>query len=235
MYFGMLRKKRSDGYQRRCIGRGNLKKDKLHMGTVLLFLLMTLFLNVTAAAAHRSVLQQGIAEEVVRFHVQANSDSEEDQNVKYLVRDAVLGWITASFPGAGWTAQTEDETDRAGILLFLQENLSQAEHIANEVLEGENMPYRAAAEITQCYFPDRTYGDCTFPAGWYEALCIRLGEAKGQNWWCLLYPSLCFSDCLHAVIEGTGLSRLEEVLTVEEYESLLQSAGSWKIGFRWLG
>ncbi|MCD8338476.1 MAG: stage II sporulation protein R [Lachnospiraceae bacterium] len=203
------------------------------MSTVLLFLLLSVFLNVAAAAAHRSVLQQGVAEKVVRFHVLANSDREEDQNVKYQVRDAVLAWMSASFTDSGQETSPEEENDRAGTLTFLAENLSQIEAVANAVLERENMPYRATAEIAQSYFPDRTYGAVTFPAGWYEALRIRLGDADGQNWWCLLYPRLCFSDCLHAVAEGEDSASLEELLTVEEYESLLQSPGQWKIRFRW--
>ncbi|MCD8398861.1 MAG: stage II sporulation protein R [Lachnospiraceae bacterium] len=193
-----------------------------------LFLLLSVFLNVVAAAAHHSVIQQEIAEEVVRFHVLANSDREEDQSVKYQVRDAVLAWMSENIQSAG-----QKEEDRDAAMNFLSENLSQIEAAANAVLEKENMSYRATAEITKSYFPDRTYGEITFPAGWYDALRIRLGEAKGQNWWCLLYPNLCFSDCLHAVVEDAGLARLEEVLTVEEYESLLQSPGQWKISFRW--
>ncbi|MCD8348419.1 MAG: stage II sporulation protein R [Lachnospiraceae bacterium] len=203
------------------------------MSSIFLFLSLSVFLNAAVAAAHRSALQQGIAGEVLRFHVLANSDSEADQNVKYKVRDAVLAWMSETVQSAEWEIPQETEKERAVTIAFLAENLSQVETVANAVLEEENMPYRATAEITQCYFPDRTYGDCTFPAGWYEALRICLGEARGQNWWCLLYPGLCFSDCLHAVIEGDGLIRLEETLTVEEYESLLKSPGQWEIGFRW--
>ncbi|MCD7762660.1 MAG: stage II sporulation protein R [Lachnospiraceae bacterium] len=191
-----------------------------------LFLLMAVFLNATVAAARQNILQQGIAEEVLRFHVLANSDSEEDQKVKIQVRDAVLEWMEEELT-------QEEQTGREEAAEFVSENLTQIEEIANAVLEGQGMSYRASAELTQSWFPDRTYGDCTFPAGWYEALRIRLGEAKGQNWWCVLYPALCFSDCLHAVINEEDLIRLEDVLTVEEYESLLQSPGQWKISFRW--
>ncbi|MCC8101582.1 MAG: stage II sporulation protein R [Clostridiales bacterium] len=208
---------------------GKRKKIRIRLSTVFLILLLSVFLNAAADAAHRSVLQQGIAEEVVRFHVLANSDSTEDQKVKYQVRDAVLAWMSENLEGF----LAEEEDGRSRTLAFLSENLSLVEDVANAVLEEENMPYRATAAITQCYFPDRTYGEVTFPAGWYEALRIRLGEARGQNWWCLLYPSLCFSDCLHAVAEENALTSLEEVLTVEEYESLLKSPGKWKIGFRW--
>ena len=105
--------------------------------------------------------------------------------------------------------------------------------MANRVLASEGADYRAVAALETCYFPDRTYGACTFPAGYYEALRIRLGEARGHNWWCVLYPRLCFTDCLHAVVEEEQLEQLEEVLTAEEYDTLLQEPGRWKVAFRW--
>ncbi|MCD7746033.1 MAG: stage II sporulation protein R [Lachnospiraceae bacterium] len=242
--------------------------------------LLVAFLNAAVTAAHFGMLQQGIAEEVLRFHVLANSDSEEDQAVKYLVRDAVLSWIseekdecsmdersldecslderlldeylpekylpannTNTLTAVNHHSETESSETESGlaaapdsresVLQFLADNTGQIEETANKVLEEQGMPYRAEAEITWSYFPDRTYGECTFPAGWYQALRIRLGEAKGQNWWCLLYPSLCFTDALHAVVEEESQKKLEESLTAEEYQSLLKHPEEWKIAFRW--
>jgi stage II sporulation protein R len=180
-----------------------------------------LYLGV--AAAHQEMVQQGIAREVLRFHVLANSDSEEDQAVKYLVRDAVLDWLSENMDDAG-----KDEEEQ-----FLAVHLADLEAKADAVLMEQGCSYRAKAELRRCYFPDRTYGTCTFPAGWYEALRIRLGEAQGQNWWCVLYPSLCFSDCLHAVVAEEDLDKIKSVLTAEEYETLLRSPDQWKFTFRW--
>ncbi len=224
------------------------------IGRCVLFLLLAIFLNAVAAAAQQNNIQQGIADEVLRFHVLANSDSEEDQNVKYQVRDAVLEWMSEELlseepvseelvsdlhsESAGELAVLKgaDQNSQSGrdtALEFVSENLIQIEKIANAVLEEQGLSYRASAELAQSWFPERTYGDCTFPAGWYEALRIRLGEAEGQNWWCVLYPALCFSDCLHAVVGKEELLQLEGALTVEEYESLLQSPGQWKLSFKW--
>lgn len=193
-------------------------------GTVWLVLFCSLILNLGVSAAHRGMLQRGIAEEILRFHVLANSDSEEDQEVKYLVRDEVLDWISRRLGDCG----KEEE------MQFLSGHLEEVAQVADKVLRQQGFSYGAQAELITCYFPDRTYGDCTFPAGWYEALRIRLGSAQGQNWWCVLYPKLCFSDCLHAVVEEEQMEELESVLTVEEYESLLENPGEWKISFRWL-
>ncbi|MCD7956537.1 MAG: stage II sporulation protein R [Lachnospiraceae bacterium] len=195
-----------------------------------------------------------MAEEVLRFHILANSDSEEDQNVKYQVRDAVLEWMSnelhdkpeaantqglqtklSSVSQQDMTALPEQAilTDHEAILQFLSENLPQIEAVANTILNEQGMSYQAIAEITWSYFPDRTYGEYTFPAGWYQTLRIRLGTAKGQNWWCLLYPALCFSDCLHASFTEDGQTQLQETLTAEEYQTLLQNPSQWKITFRW--
>jgi stage II sporulation protein R len=187
-----------------------------------------LFLGVTAA--HHTLLQQGIAEEVLRFHVLANSDREEDQAVKYLVRDEVLEWLNVQMEETTAGSEMDRETE----LQFLSAHLDEIESVADRVLAQNGFSYTAHAQLESCYFPARTYGDCTFPAGWYEALRILLGEGQGQNWWCVLYPRLCFTDCLHAVVEDEEMDKIKSVLTAEEYEYLLRSPDQWKLTFRWL-
>ncbi len=222
--------------------------------TAACMLLLSLLLQITAAAAQQSQLQQGIAEKVLRFHVLANSDSEEDQRVKLLVRDGVLAYLleqteaeeAASVTGttevlsaAGrverkeFTERTAEVEEKEKLRAYIRTHLPELTDVANQVLISENADYRAEAVLEPCYFPERTYGACTFPAGWYEALRIRLGEAKGHNWWCVLFPRLCFADCMNAVVEEEQLQQLEEVLTVEEYDCLLQDPGQWRFTFRW--
>lgn len=231
---------------------GNLRKrhrtylKNSWMCTWLIILLFALVLNLGVSAAHRTVLQQGIAEEVLRFHVLANSDDDRDQEIKYMVRDEVLAWMQEREESlAGQKLNQSDYTEsevgtaeknaeeKEAVKLFLSSHLNEIEQIADGVLARQGVDYRSRASLTKCYFPDRTYGDCTFPAGWYEALRIRLGEAKGHNWWCVLYPGLCFSDCLHAAVPEDELADLKKVLSAEEYESLLRKPEEWKISFRW--
>lgn len=185
-------------------------------------------LHWSVRAAQNTLLQRGIAEKTLRFHVLANSDSEEDQRVKLQVRDAVLAYLEEAEqkrnPAAGREAQRQ----------FLLAHLEGMEAAANCILDAQKMNYRAVASLERCYFPDRTCGAVTYPAGWYEALRIRLGSAGGHNWWCVLYPRISFSDCLHAVGREGQLQELEETLTEAEYEELLREPKRWKIGFRWL-
>lgn len=197
-----------------------------------------IILNGFTGYAHKSLLQQGIAEDVLRFHVLANSDSTEDQEIKLKVRDAVLEWAEDALEDMDKESKTPRLTAKEEVSEFLKGHLDEIEAIAEKMLQESGYSYGASVNLQSCYFPDRTYKECTFPAGWYDALRIELGEAKGQNWWCVFYPRLCFADYLHVVSEKESTEveqneTLEQILTVEEYELLLQNPGEWRIGFRW--
>jgi len=98
------------------------------------------------------------------------------------------------------------------------------------VIQEEGYDYPVIAEVTTCDFPDKTYGDITFPSGRYEALRIEIGEANGQNWWCVLYPNLCFIDAVHAVVPEEGKKDLKKVLQEDTYE-MVTATSRFKIGW----
>ncbi len=223
-----------------------LRWVKTYGMTILVMICAACILRCSVNLARQTRLQQGIAGEVLRFHILANSDSGQDQRIKLLVRDRVLAWIEEEMEGEkkagakmepeageGTFSSEESMETRPDFLEFLSAHLSELEAVADAALEEEGVRYRSSASVRRCYFPVRTYGDCTFPAGWYEALRVCLGDAKGHNWWCVLYPRLCFTDSLHAVVGEDQTRKLEEVLTVEEYETLLRQPRKWKISFRW--
>lgn len=127
----------------------------------------------------------GISENILRFHVIANSDSAEDQRVKLKVRDTIL------------------ETYRSSMLLcknrneaikFLDEKRDTIIKIADNVLQSNNKEYKATASIGDFPFPPKVYGDIVLPAGKYTALKVILGKGGGKNWWCVMFPPLCFID-----------------------------------------
>jgi stage II sporulation protein R len=160
-------------------------------------------------------IQQGIAAQILRFHVIANSDSEEDQALKLQVRDAVLEeWKRWMTEGA-----TLEETKEQ-----VENHLADLKNAAEKRIAEAGYTYPVSAELTTSYFPEKTYGDCTFPAGEYEALRICIGDAAGKNWWCVLFPNLCFVDSIHAILPQEQKELLENVLTEEEYDSLFD----WK-------
>lgn len=157
--------------------------------------------------------QEGIAGEIIRFHVIADSDRESDQLLKLKVKEAVLEELRVKL------SQAEDIEGARAVIL---ENMEGIEECANEVIEENGFAYRAHASLGQAVFPIKLYGDLAFPAGEYEALRVELGKAEGKNWWCVMFPTLCYVDEAKQEITEENKEKFREVLTEEEYESLQQ-------------
>ncbi len=123
------------------------------------------------------------AEGCIRVHIRANSDSDLDQSVKLEVRDALTQYLTSVL------ANCKDKNSAYATLQGEKENLK---NIADKVLYAHNMTYKASVALTNEHFPERVYDKYTFPEGDYDALIVNLGSGKGQNWWCVAFPPLCF-------------------------------------------
>ena len=193
---------------------------------VLLASLITTGVYYRAEAAAQGELQEHLAQEVLRFHVLANSDSDGDQELKLEVRDAVLAYMDENMPEAESAKDTEG---------WVRAHIDEIEEAGRAVVAEAGADYPVSAAVTTCWFPDKSYGDITFPAGNYEALRIEIGAAEGHNWWCVLYPGLCFMDTVNAVVPDEGKQKLKNVLTEEEY-SRVTADSDFKIGwFFWRG
>ncbi|MGN0399182.1 MAG: stage II sporulation protein R [Blautia sp.] len=173
-------------------------------------------------------VSQEIAEKIFRFHVIANSDRKKDQELKLKIKSAVIDYINQI---VGENSNFEDTKE--GILI----HLSKIRKIAEGVVFREGYDYPVTARVGKSYFPDKTYGDCTFPAGKYEALILTIGSGKGKNWWCVLYPGLCFMNDTYGIVTEEKKEELREVLTEEEFLSLWENPEEKKkirLGFKWL-
>lgn len=124
-------------------------------------------------------------EGIIRFHVIANSDSDEDQELKFKVRNRVLARVQNALEGSQGAAQTRE---------YIEENLEEIEACALQCVRVEGYDYNVKARIGVTAIPAKEYDDVYFPAGTYEALTITIGEGKGQNWWCVVFPPLCLVD-----------------------------------------
>ena len=182
---------------------------------------ISIFVTGFIVNAKKNEMQEELAREVFRFHVLANSDSEEDQALKMQVKEAVISYMKQELP----ESDSVDTTRK-----WARANLDGIVSLAQRIVESEGYDYPVTAEVTICDFPDKTYGDITFPAGEYEALRIKIGQAKGQNWWCVLYPNLCFIDAVHAVVPDEGKKDLKEVLEEDTYE-MVTTRTRFKIGW----
>lgn len=184
-------------------------------------LVLALCVTAVLTQTKESGVQKKMAEEVFRFHVLANSDSEKDQALKMKVKENVIAYMKEQLPKSESVEMTKAWADS---------HLEEIETLAEKTLQREGCGDSVHAEVTNCYFPDKTYGDVTFPKGNYDALRIEIGEAKGQNWWCVLYPNLCFIDAVHAVVPEEGKKELREVLDEEEYEMVTATS---KFKMKW--
>ena len=169
-------------------------------------------------------LQPSIASKILRFHVLANSDSEADQEVKKQVRDAV---------GAYLNPLLEDAQSLWDTKQIVNAHMEDIVSVAEETLQAAGYDYEVTASITDSIFPEKTYGAYTFPKGEYEALQIVIGEGKGQNWWCVLYPNMCFKGTVYEVVEEEAGQALREVLSPWEYADVFDS-GEAELRFKLL-
>ena len=197
------------------------------MSFALLLIGLKLFNLETKAASYRNTspdtvfegesvkeIQKNIASNIIRLHVIANSDSKEDQQLKLKVRDGILGEVKNCVQDATSVNQAEN-----AILSQKDRNESSAE----KIIKKEGYDYKVSISLKDRYFPVKSYGDLVFPAGTYNALCVEIGEAKGRNWWCVLFPSLCLVDETKAVVPDDSKEKLKKNLTKSEYDILEQS------------
>lgn len=173
--------------------------------------------------------QKEIAENIIRFHVRANSDSDEDQQLKLLVKDAIVNYLENELENA-------DSLDEARNILYYDMDIIKT--LALDVIESEGYEYDVNVYFEEAYFPMKTYGDMTFPPGEYEAFRVDIGDFEGKNWWCVLFPPLCFVDSTYAVVPDDTKSQFRSVLSEDAYDELtlgyLEDDDTYECRFKYL-
>ena len=184
-----------------------------------IFFFFLLFLYITVSAfSYANAVSTNIANSVFRLHVIANSDSKEDQDLKYLVRDHLLSYMNE----IAKDAKTKEE-----VIEIANSHAEDFRRIALEVIQEQGYSYDVLAEIGTYSFPTKTYGDISLPSGYYDALRIKIGEAKGQNWWCVMFPPLCFVDVSSGIVPEESKEIMKQNLSEEEF-SLISRGKSWR-------
>ncbi|HEY5585944.1 MAG TPA: stage II sporulation protein R [Ruminiclostridium sp.] len=158
--------------------------------------------------AYAEDINAGLSQNLVRLHVIANSDSASDQALKLEVRDAIIAVMKTKL------ASSKDINETKAII---NDNLKNIEEVSNEVIKKNNSSYGVKATMGNYAFPTKTYGDIALPAGEYQALRVVIGSGTGANWWCVLFPPLCFVDATHGVIPDSVKQDLKSSLSSEEY------------------
>lgn len=203
--------------------RGSKKLHiKLFLGAIVATFVAVLSLAAVRAdeQARLDRLQRGIAKQIIRFHIRANSDSDEDQRLKLLVKEKVVEYVGPLLSDSSGIDESRN------ILSQESENIRQ---LALDIIRQQGYDYDVTVYFEKSFFPMKTYGDLSFPPGEYEAFRIDIGSSEGKNWWCVLYPPLCFVDSVYADVPDKSRKQLKDCLTDEEYNVV---SGKDKVRYR---
>ena len=184
---------------------------------IILLTLLICFIFVSMSS-YANTVSSDLSNNFFRLHIIANSDSNVDQELKLKVRDSIISYIN--------TLEYQN-LSKEQIISLTKKNLEELRDIVNECIKSNGFNYSCNLEIGNFYFPTKYYGNISLPAGNYDGLKINIGNAEGKNWWCSLYPPLCFTDMSTGVIDDTKKKVLKNNLTNDEY--LLITKGDEKI------
>lgn len=173
----------------------------------------------------QALSQQHIASQIIRLHVIANSDKTADQTLKKEVKDQVVTYLRSRMNQAA--------SIQSARRVICQE-MDALKQIAEKKIRQEGYDYPVTVSLGTTYFPVKEYGDMAFPAGDYEALRVQIGESKGRNWWCVMYPSLCLVDGVYQTVPESSKDKLKQVLSTSEYQSLVDGGEDVQFRLRFL-
>ena len=183
---------------------------------IIVLILFSFFVFISAVS-YVSAVSKDISDSVFRLHVIANSDSKEDQNLKYLVRDAILKYMNE----ISINCSSKEE-----VINIIEDHKDEFYQIAKNTINKNGYDYSVNISIGNFNFPTKTYGDISLPAGYYDALKIEIGNASGQNWWCVMFPPLCFVDVSSGVVPDESKQIIQDNLTDEEYKLISDDESS---------
>ncbi|NBI30638.1 stage II sporulation protein R [Chengkuizengella marina] len=162
-----------------------LRPSKWKSYIYLSFVLIMLFMNWEYQQAHATLIENTIPEESIRLRILANSDSARDQWIKGEIRNEIVNYMN------DWVIKPNQITDARAMVMS---HMNQIEALVGKVLQDNGFGESYSVELGEFDFPTKMYGNKVYPAGVYEALRVIVGEGQGQNWWCVLFPPLCFVD-----------------------------------------
>ena len=197
-----------------------MKNTKIKMILILSFLL--LLYTTISAISYAETISYDIADSVFRLHVIANSDSEEDQNLKYKVRDSLLNYMNEICSNC---------SSKEEAINIVEKHQNEFKEIALKTIKENGYSYNVNINIGNFEFPTKTYGDISLPSGFYDALRVEIGEAKGKNWWCVMFPPLCFVDVSSGVVPEESKEMIQNNLSEEEF-ALVSENSSTDIQFK---
>ena len=195
-----------------------LNREKYVFAASLLFGIAVSFF--AAVYSYSNEIGGEISDSVLRLHILANSDDERDQELKLLVRDAILDEFGEKLD---MLSSKEEAMD------FLAEQTDRIKHCAEKTLGENGCAYGVDVRLENEKFPTKNYGGISLPAGNYQAVRVIIGEGGGQNWWCMLFPPMCFIDITKAEVSSQSRETLKSSMSDEAYSVIAESDRSIKL------
>lgn len=199
-----------------------MTKKLKYIFIILSLLFCFIFLSISSYA---HTVSSNLSDNFFRLHILANSDSKLDQDLKLKVRDAIIEYMNM---------QDFSNCTKLDVISIVENNLENYRLIAEKVITNAGFDYPVTVEVGNFQFPTKIYGNISLPAGYYDALRIKIGNAEGQNWWCSLFPPLCFVDISSGVIDENSKDNLKENLSDEEFAIITSSSEKIKLKFKLL-
>lgn len=196
-------------------------KIKYIKASFILLFLLTLYVFISAYS-YVNAVSSNIEDSVFRLHVLANSDSKEDQNLKYKVRDALIEYMNTI---------SKNVTSKEEVISIAKEHEEDFYKIAKDVISQNGFSYDVNIQIGNFPFPTKQYGDISLPSGNYDAMRVEIGDSLGQNWWCVMFPPLCFVDVTSGIVPDESKEIIKDNLSTEEY-NLISDTDNNEIKFK---
>ena len=191
------------------------------MKKILYILFLLIWFICISAVSYAKTVSRDLETNFFRLHLLANSNLREDQELKLKVRDNIIEYMNSL---------SYINLSKEDAIKLTNENLDKIKEIAENTIIQSGYNYNVDVEIGNFYFPTKHYANVSLPAGYYDALRIKIGKAEGENWWCSLFPPLCFTDISSGVIDTDNLNALEENLSKDEFEII--TGNNEKITFK---
>ena len=192
-----------------------------------IFILISLlfFFIFISISSYAHTVSENLSDNFFRLHILANSNSELDQKLKLKVRDAIIEYMKE---------QDLSGLSKLEVINLVKSNLDSYEKIVQNIIKENDLNYPVYLEVDKFYFPTKIYGNISLPSGTYDALKISIGDSNGENWWCSLFPPLCFVDISSGVIDESSKDHLKQNLSDEEFAIITNNNGTIKLKFKLL-
>ena len=190
----------------------NIRKRILISVSILIVMILAITVVIGNEIRKIDACTYDYREKLIRFHVIANSDSEDDQELKLKVRDAVIAYLEPELEKSSSIEESEE---------IIKGEYKNLEKISKNIIDENGYTYNVAIGLKYSNFPAKQYSSVVLPAGEYKALKIVIGEGKGKNWWCVMFPPLCFLDEENGIIDEKTDKKLQEILSPEEYDLIM--------------